>query len=217
MPLRSSPPPVSRFAKALAVTAVGATAILATLVYAVVSARHPLTSNALERITTEVLQEMVEEAIESGGVEHAETLLEERLASRLSVPVEVSRLARPLLSPPFGFRVTAGEASAWVSPEGLIDPLAAMRSGERHRIHMDSVTIGPGHSNAEALARCLTARWFHAALAAPDLFARLENRTVSDGHGGFEALVVRDGGIALDRFALGGLDTPPEALLPYGL
>ena len=208
---------MSRFAKALAVTTVGATAILAILAYATLSARIPLSANELSRISYGTLEDLVEEAIAVGGLENASALFEERLESRLGSPVEVIRPPRPASSPPFGFRVTADGITTWVSPEGLTDPLAAIRRGERRLVRADTVTILPGHSDHEALARCVDAQEYHASLTAPDLFARLENRTVSDGHGGFEALVIHAGEIALDRFVLAGLPTPPEALRPYGL
>ncbi|HKZ47290.1 MAG TPA: hypothetical protein VJ397_00730 [Thermoplasmata archaeon] len=213
---------MSRFRKAVGVTAVCVAVILAILVHATLSARLPLAANALRGIAYRVAGDLVEQAIAHGGLSDAEAAAEAAIAAALqaigeSRAIDVWRPARPMADPPFAFLVLAGDLRVWVSPEGLVDPLMAIRTGERHPILAEPHTPYRGHANESVLAECLGRRYAHASGDAPDFFARLENRTGSDGHGGFEMLVVQDGRVGIDRLSLAGAPTPAAALEAYGL
>ncbi len=213
---------MSRFRKAVGVTAVSVAVILAILVHATLSARLPLATNALRGIAYRVAGDLVEQAIAHGGLSDAEAVAEAAIAAALqaigeSRAVDVWRPARPMADPPFAFLVLAGDLRTWVSPEGLIDPLAAIRTGERHAILAEPRTPYRGHANEGVLVECLRNRYAHASGEAPDFFTRLEDGTESDGHGGFEVLLARDGRVGIDRFSLAGALTPAAALEAYGL
>jgi hypothetical protein len=207
---------VSRFRKAVAVTAVAVAVILALLIRAYLVAKPPFTENDLRVLAYREVLGLVEEAIAHGGLPDAERRAEERISLGVGTLVDIWRPYRPRLDPPLGFLVRGGGLEVWVSPEGMPDPLIAMRTGERHPIDLDP-GIEAAHGVHEILSRCLSDHLVHARVGAPDLFARIENRTTGDGHGGFEAFVATDGGLALDRFALAGIPTPPEALRRYRL
>ena len=200
----------------MAVTAVAVAVILALLIRAYLVAKPPFTENELRILAYREVSGLVEEAIEQGGLPDAERRAEERISLAVGMAVDVWRPYRPRLDPPLGFLVRAGVMEAWVSPEGMPDPLTAMRTGERHPINLDR-EIEAAHGVHEILSRCLSDHLVHARVGAPDLFARIENRTTGDGHGGFESFVATAGGFALDRFAFAGIPTPPETLRPYRL
>jgi hypothetical protein len=205
---------VNRFRKAVAITAVSAAAILAILVHATLSAERPLTANEVRLAAHRVLADLGREAVNTGGLPSAEAAAESRLSEALRVPVTLWRPPRPWREPPLAFLVTAGGVETWVSPEGLPDPLAAIRRGELALVRVDPHTPSATHRLPEVLLDCIARGYAHPSLEAPDFFARLENRTASDGHGGYEILLA-ERGLALDRFALAGLPTPEEALRPY--
>ena len=205
---------MNRFRKAVAVTAVAVAAILAVLLHAYLAAKPPFTENELRGIAYREVSVLVEEAIAHGGLSEAERRAEQRIARVVGMEVDIWRPPRARLDPPLGFLVRAAGMEVWVSPVGLVEPLAAMRWGERRPIEMDS-EMEEAHGQEEVLSRCLSGHLVHARTEAPDLFARMENRTAGDGHGGFESLLLTPDGVALDRFALAGVPTPPAALQSY--
>src|SRR3990172_261023 len=79
--------------------------------------------------------------------------------------------------PSWGWRGGSGGG-----PGGMPDPLTAIRTGERHPIRLDP-QMDTAHGGEEVLSRCLAGSLVHARAEAPDLFARMENRTSGDGHG----------------------------------
>lgn len=200
----------------MAVTAVAVAVILALLLHAQLASRPPFTENELRVLTYREVSGLVEDAIAHGGLENAERRAEDRISSVVGMAVDIWRPSRPRQDPPLGFLVRAGGMEAWVSPEGMPDPLTAIRTGERHPIRLDP-QMDTAHGGEEVLSRCLAGSLVHARAEAPDLFARMENRTSGDGHGGFESLLLTPDGVALDRFALAGIPTPPDALRPYRL
>jgi len=203
---------VDRFRKAVAVTAVCTAVILGLLVRAHLAAAPALTANDVRAAAHRVLASLVRDAERSGGLTEAEALAETRLSEALSLEVTLWRPPRAWIDPPLAFLVTAGSLSLWVSPEGLPDPLHALHGGEKIiRFHPRAPET---HRAPAVMAECLAIGYAHANPEAPDFFARLEGRTTSDGHGGYEILLLLDG-LALDRFHLAGTPTPSEALEAY--
>jgi hypothetical protein len=200
--------------------AVVALVILGTIPVAYLLRERTLSSNELARVAYQATSELIDEAVAAGGLDSPDHELARRVAAALrdvgvSASVSIWRPLRPVESPPLAFRVHAGGTTAWMSPVGLPDPLAAMRTGVHHPIIAGPHRPQERHADAGVLADCLTNGYAHPRVGAPDLFDRLRNRT-GGSRAGFEVLLPGDP-VALDRFALEGRVTPAEALAPYGL
>jgi hypothetical protein len=191
--------------KALLVAALSASLVMASLAVAYLRQGPRLTSGDLQRIARQALHGSVEAAIQLGGLGDAVEDVELRIElglERAGFEVEAVEVVRrndfdPLAA--FFFDVEAGGLAARVSVEGVTDPLLAMRLGESRLIQREPADPYETHGNDEVLNECLARGYYHWRLGAPDVFARMENRTGDPYHYGLETFLGGDASLTLDH------------------
>ncbi len=206
-------------------TALSAALVIGSLAVAWARQVPFLTSGDLQRIGRAALEAAVDAAIDVGGLGDAVEDLEGRVAlglQRAGFPeASVQVVRRNDFDPMAAFFVelVSGEVTARVSVEGLTDPLLAIRLGVHRPIAREPADPLEAHGRTSVLEACVARGYYHAAQGAPDLFARLENRTADPYHFGLETFLPGEAPLTLDHqhFRTGTFGLSPEDKRRYGL
>lgn len=199
--------------------------LAASLIRAYVAAPRPLTSQDVLGATRSAVLDAVDTAVRLGGLEDAEAWLRDAIVTQLErdgFAISSARIRRlndldPWRS--FHFYVNASGVTVRFDIEGTPDPLLAIRTGVRVPIRPDPLHPYVRHREPGVLRACLEHQYYHASPDAPDLFARLENRTADSYHAGFEALLTDGSRLAVDHTYLetGVWELSPSQAARYGL
>ena len=216
---------VRRYHKALLIVLACSLAMAAGLLRAYVNEPRELTSAEVLAATRRSVDQAVDAAIRSGGLLDAESYVARAIAEDIRrqgfSPVDVVVRRPNDLNPwaAFHFLVDVRAFAVRFDIEGTRDPLLALRLGQDVTIRADPLHPYASHGDPNVLTVCLAHRYYHAASDAPDLFARLENRTRDPYHFGFETFLTDGDRLAVDHAFLEtgtwGLDDEHRAR--YGL